>query len=146
MKLRTNIAVATFSALFLCGSATASHAISQSMPGVITGVITGAPLPDGIYNIIDLNWGARGPYKGGAEVDSTLATPLHFVGFLPFRLLDGTRFLKPHPSGPKSAKAMVRARQRSICGALLPKDSLAASPGRWARASAPLSEQDFGSL
>jgi hypothetical protein len=64
------------------------------MPGVSTGVITGAPLPDGLYNIIDLNWGARGPYKGGAEVDSTLATPLHLVGFLPFRLLDGHPFFE----------------------------------------------------
>jgi hypothetical protein len=79
-------------ALSLCGSVTASYANSQSQPGISAGSITGAPLPDGIYNIFDLNWGQRGPDNQAPEVDVGVAVPIHIIGFIPYRLLGGHPF------------------------------------------------------
>lgn len=92
MRMNSRVVGATVGALCLCGSVTASYASSQSQPGISTGAITGAPLPDGIYNIIDLNWGQRGPYQGSPEVDIGVANPLHIIAFLPYRVLDAHPF------------------------------------------------------
>jgi hypothetical protein len=92
MKLRKAIISAAMGAFSLCCAATASFANSQSQPGLIAGVITGAPLPDGIYSIQDYNWGRRGPWNGEPGVDIGVASPIHIVAFLPYRLLEGHPF------------------------------------------------------
>lgn len=87
-----SIASATFGAA-LCCAATSASANSLSQPGLIAGVITGAPLPDGVYAIMDYNWGRRGPWNGEPAVDIGVASPLHFVAFLPFRIFDAHPFI-----------------------------------------------------
>ncbi|MBB4198266.1 hypothetical protein GGD83_002066 [Rhodoblastus sphagnicola] len=94
MEFKHRLIVSAAVALSFCGSIHAACASSKSLPGISAGAITSAPLPDGIYNLIDVSWGQRGPYQGSAETDSLIAVPLHFVGFLPFRVLEGHPFFE----------------------------------------------------
>jgi len=92
MRLNSKVVVAGFSALSLWGWATESYATSQALPGITTGIVTSALPPEGIYNIVDVNWGARGPYNGGPEVDLGVGVPIHPLWVTPFQILGGRVF------------------------------------------------------
>ena len=92
MNIQNKIIGSVACALSLFGTATASYAGSTAQPGISTGFVTAALPPVGLYNIVDINWGARGPYNGGPEVDLGVAIPVHLVWSTPYELLGGRLF------------------------------------------------------
>lgn len=92
MNIRKQIIGSVACTLSLFGMATGSYAGSTAQPGVSTGFVTAALPPVGLYNIVDINWGARGPYNGGPEVDLGVAIPIHLVWSTPYELLYGRLF------------------------------------------------------
>ena len=93
MTCKKTLMAAALGALSLCGATSTSYALSTAQPGISTGFITAALPPVGLYNIVDVNWGARGPYNGDPEVDLGVAVPVHLLWVAPYELLNGRLFL-----------------------------------------------------
>ncbi|MCI4677433.1 transporter [Rhodoblastus acidophilus] len=79
------LSVAALAAVFAHAPQEA-HAGSQFQPGTTTGLAIAAPLPEGLYDIILPNWGARDTHPA---TDVGVLTPAWIVWSTPWTLLGG---------------------------------------------------------
>lgn len=88
--MKNTITVAALGACALAASSTAALAGSELQPGITTGIAVAVPLPEGVYDFSNVNYGSRpNGFARGVDQNAAVGLPAWLVWSTPWQIAGG---------------------------------------------------------